>query len=71
MGKIKCTCNPKRRGCSHYSAGKCRLTGNSSNFYLAPCIMKSNSYHYACCIVYLKLGKEWERRRKEERANRH
>lgn len=62
MKKISCTCKPKKRGCSHFAQGKCRLMD-----FLSPCVMRTDSYHYKCCPIYKKWGMEWEKRRNERK----
>jgi len=55
MKKISCTCKPKKRGCSHFLSGKCRLTNSLCN-----CIMRQDSYHYRCCPLFHYLGQYYD-----------
>lgn len=59
MAKLRCTCNPKRMGCSHFGGGNCRLTGGK-------CVMRVDSYHYLCCPVNDKLGKKYYDKRERD-----
>lgn len=44
--KVKCSCNPKGGGCSHFGSGRCRIMNGQGD-----CIMSTNSYHFKCCPI--------------------
>ncbi len=50
--KVPCSCKPKKKGCSHFGCGQCRVMNGQGD-----CIMSTNSYHFECCPLLKTIPK--------------